>query len=209
MDASTEQPAPPRRRWFRFSLRTLLILVTLLSVPLEWVAWKRGQERAAISWVEKMGGYVVYEYRYKLDNRNWWEESTDKWFRERVRGVCLRNTPVSDLSPLAELKHLEGLNLYSAGVKDLSPLAELTKLEILTLSYTQVSDLSPLAELKNLEQLFLINTQVSDLSPLVELKNLYHLRLDNTQVSDEQVQELRQALPNCSIDYTTVSPPPP
>jgi hypothetical protein len=31
--------APPRRRWFRFSLRTMLIAVVVLSIPLAWVAY--------------------------------------------------------------------------------------------------------------------------------------------------------------------------
>jgi len=84
-------------------------------------------------------------------------------------------------------------------VSDLSPLAGLKSLERLGLRNTQVSDLSPLAGLKNLEWLRFDNTQVTDLSPLAELKNLEVLYLQNTQVSDEQVQELRQALPNCEI----------
>jgi len=28
----------PRRRWFRYSLRTLLVLVVLLAIPLGWIA---------------------------------------------------------------------------------------------------------------------------------------------------------------------------
>ena len=35
------KPQKPRRRWFRFRLRTLLIvLVTVLSVTLGWVGWE-------------------------------------------------------------------------------------------------------------------------------------------------------------------------
>jgi Leucine-rich repeat (LRR) protein len=49
--------------------------------------------------------------------------------------------------------------------------------------------------------LALIAPQVSDLSPLAELKNLQNLYLNNTQVTEEQVQELRQALPNCKISF--------
>jgi hypothetical protein len=51
----------PRRRWFRFRLRTLLIMVTLLSVPLGWVGWEldqRRREKAVVSWVEEMGRAV-------------------------------------------------------------------------------------------------------------------------------------------------------
>ena len=71
--------------------------------------------------------------------------------------------------------------------------------DALTLNGVQVNDLSPLAELKNLKGFYLCNTQVSDLSPLADLKNLEMLLLENIPVSDEQVQELRQALPNCTI----------
>ena len=42
---------------------------------------------------------------------------------------------------------------------------------------------------------------MSDLSPLAELNNLEALWLFGTQVSDEQLQELRQALPNCTINH--------
>ncbi len=199
MNAETKQTAKPRRRWLRFSLRTLLIVVTVLSVPLGWIGWRLGQERATITLIEEMGGSVSFN---SIAKRGWWEESTDKWFGKRVRWVDLRNTQVSELSPLAELKSLEHLWLHNTQVSDLSPLAELKNLETLYLYNTPVSDLSPLAELKSLERLQLRNTPVSDLSPLVELKNLVLLSFDNTPVSDEQVQELRQALPNCKIYHS-------
>ena len=54
---------------------------------------------------------------------------------------------------------------------------------------------------KNLEELRLVNTKVNDLSPLVALKNLKRLSLDLTQVDDDQIDALRQALPNCTIEH--------
>jgi hypothetical protein len=45
MDAPAEKPAKPRLRWFRFSLRTLFILVTLASVPLGWIGWELREVR--------------------------------------------------------------------------------------------------------------------------------------------------------------------
>ncbi len=228
MDADTEKTAKPRRRGLRFSLRTLLIVVTVLSVPLGWIGWRLQQvrrERATIIWIEKMGGNVSFHHQFETDPRSWWKESTDRWFGERVGYVNLHHpqvsdlspltefknlkvldlgkTQVSDLSPLAELKNLSTLYLGNTQVSDLSPLAALKNLESLNLSNTQLSNLSPLAELKNLEKLWLSDTQVSDVSPLAALKNLKWLSLYNTQVSDEQVQELRQALPNCDIQHPT------
>ena len=180
MDAETKQTAKPRRRWFRFSLRTLLIVVTVLAIPLGWVGRQLLQvrrERATVTWVEEMGGKVSFPS--SIANRSWWEKSTDKLFGERVERVGLSRTQVSDLSPLAKLKSLNQLHLDN----------------------TQVSDLSPLAELKSLEVLYLHIMQVSDLSPLAELKSLRRLVLKNTQVSDEQVRELKQAFPNCEIRH--------
>jgi Leucine-rich repeat (LRR) protein len=145
-------------------LRTQLIVITVLAVPLGWVGWRLGEvrrERATITWVEEMGGRVTFQsgitwveemgrrvtFQSGINERSWWEESTDKWFGERVRSASLRNKQGSDLSPLAGFKSLNTLDLIK----------------------TQVSDLSPLAELKSIKQLYLQSTQVSDLSPLAEL----------------------------------------
>jgi Leucine-rich repeat (LRR) protein len=196
------------RRWFRFRLRTLLVMVTLLSVPLGWVGWEldqRRREKATIDWVEKMGGQVDFLSSFPIDERSWWEQTKDKWFGEKVLFVNLNDTQLSDLSPLSELKNLELLYLDDTQVSDLSPLAELKNIGTLDLSGTKVSNLSPLAELENLNVLFLMNTQLSDLSPLAKLKNLETLMGFGRLVSEEQVEELKKALPNCEIEFTTLN----
>ncbi len=55
--------------------------------------------------------------------------------------------------------------------------------------------------MERLEHLFLSNTQVSDISPLAGMKNLRRLNLSGTQVPAEDVERLRQALPDCQIVY--------
>jgi hypothetical protein len=214
-DTQTTTPKTNDRRWFRFRLRTLLVMVTLLSVPLGWVGWEldqRRREKAAIAWVEEMGGTVyLFSEAGSFDPRNWWKKTTDKWFGDRVHTVMLDSTQVSVLSLLTELKNLNELILINTQVTDLSPLTELNNLRSLRLIGTQLNDLSPLAELKNLERLALnsfpnnitrvcdpwqladlknlkslelMNTQVIDISPLAELKNLEALKLLRTSVSD-------------------------
>jgi Leucine-rich repeat (LRR) protein len=200
MNAATENTSAPRRRWFRYRLRTLLIVLTVLSLPLGWVGWRLAEvhrERSAITWVYKQGGQVGFiEMPGK---RSRWEESKGMWFRRSVESVDLSDSKVSDLSPLTKLKQIKSLVLNNTSVSDLSPLAELQNLKELDLNNTPVSDLTPLAELRNLEWLDIGETQVSDLSPLAKLKNLKWLFIFNNTASYEQSQELEQALPNCQI----------
>ena len=103
-----------RRHWFRFRLRTLLVMVMLLSVPLGWVGWEldqRRKEKKVVGWIEEMGGEVYFYSSFPIDERSRWGKTKDKWFGERVRFVNFNSPPVNDLSPLAELKNLE----YIAG----------------------------------------------------------------------------------------------
>ena len=115
-----------------------------------------------VAWVEEMGGEVFPHWNHGLA----WQKTKDKWFGEHVSIVHLEAAPVSDISPLTQLKNLEKLSLIGTPVSDLSPLTELKKLETLFLNGTHVSDLSPLAELKNLKWLYLMDTPVSNLSVL-------------------------------------------
>ena len=139
MDPETEKTAEPRHRGSKISLSSLLIVVTVLSIPLAWIGWVRHQvrrEQVTITWVEKMGGRVRFTSPGDMIGiRTLLEKSTDALFGKRVRRVSLNNARVSDVSRLAELKSLKYLNLQG------------------------------------------------------------------TRVSDEQLQELRQALPNCRIRH--------
>ncbi len=94
------------------------------------------------------------------------------------------DTELADLTPLAQLTALQGLNLSRTQVSDLAPLAQLTSLQSLGLGGTQVSDITPLAHLTALRGLGLKGTQVSDLTPLAQLTALEELTLGGTQVSD-------------------------
>jgi Leucine Rich Repeat (LRR) protein len=86
-----------------------------------------------------------------------------------LQTLCLDNTQVADLAPLAGLGGLQWLNLDNTQVADLAPLAGLGGLQTLYLNNTQVADLAPLAELGGLQMLTLDNTQVADLRPICDL----------------------------------------
>jgi hypothetical protein len=62
MEAETPKADPPKRkrRWFQFSLRTLMIVVTLLAIPCGYVGWQAKivrERRAVLDRITKTGGY--------------------------------------------------------------------------------------------------------------------------------------------------------
>ena len=83
------------------------------------------------------------------------------------------NTPTLDLRPLANLINLEELTLENSKVSDISPLARLKKLRILNLSHNDISDLRPLRGLRELQELRIRGNPIKDLTPLSKL-NLIH-----------------------------------
>jgi len=89
-----------------------------------------------------------------------------------------------DLSPLANLTNLQGLDLglWNSSVLDISPLANLKKLQGLTLPLVESGDLSPLTELTALTSLSISDGRKEDavpydLSPLSALTELTYLSI--------------------------------
>ena len=180
---------PTKRRRFRFSLRTLLIVVVLLSLPLGWFALKMreaARQRKAMEAIREAGGDVFYDYQ--LTGDLFFEENAEPhapaWLR-KLGGdgifadiVCVHFSYREDVGDVV-WEDLKGL----------------TKLESLTLSGTQVSDagLRNLKGLTRLEYLGLANTHVTD-AGLENLKGLTILRqldLSGTQVTDDGLLHLR------------------
>jgi internalin A len=101
-----------------------------------------------------------------------------------LRELFLGRGQLDDLSPIAELVHLESLRASMNRVRDLAPLAKLTKMDRLDLGLTQVADLTPLSGMTELTELQLDDTPVEDLKPLGPLKKLERLSVQRTRVKD-------------------------
>ncbi len=195
MTAEPTKPKP-RRRFWQYSLRTFFALVTMFCVWLGWTVHRANEQRTAVQWVRKMGGWVWYDYQ--LDKNG--NEIVDaeppgpKWLAPLLGADYFQEVPVVDLS--------------RTKVSDLTLLAGLQNLQDLYLIDTPVSDVAPLAKLASLERLWLGNTQVSDPTSLANLTNLQFLSLSHQQVGEEQIKELQQALPNCTIQWWPPDPSP-
>ena len=109
-------------------------------------------------------------------------------FATNLRELDIRNNPITDLRPLANLTTLERLYLSdlfpNTPTLDLRPLASLINLEVLSLENTKVSDISPLSGLKKLRDLNLLHNDISDIRPLAGLTQLRTLLIQGNPISD-------------------------
>ena len=100
----------------------------------------------------------------------------------------LHNSPIDDLTPLANLKKLREITIWDSKLNDLTPLAGLIQLEFLAIqnfrARNQISDLTPLSGLIQLYYLYTSDNEISDLTPLTGLTNLVYLGLNVNQISD-------------------------
>ncbi|MCA9027639.1 MAG: protein kinase [Planctomycetaceae bacterium] len=113
------------------------------------------------------------------------------------------------LKSLLPLKKLVTLDLQSTEITDddLPLLAEFPKLTSLSLRYTKMTDtgLKEVAKLNQLKNLGLQGVKITDagLDQLQNLKQLEQLDLRNTRVTEAGVRSLREALPDCTIQFET------
>jgi hypothetical protein len=155
---STEQPtAPkPKRRWYQYSLRTLLIFVTLFALACSWFAVKMQQarrQREAVEAIEKLGGEVWYEtpndkpgfyyYPKHSPNSTWLRKILGNDFFDNVNILSYSNTNATDLdlTYLKELTQIHTLDLYNTKITNdgIPFLKKIINLHTLSLNSSKVT----------------------------------------------------------------------
>lgn len=185
----------PKRRWLQFSMRTMLVIVSVSCVVLAvWVV-STERRRRDIGAIEALGGTVRYvgnDGKSKSFPAAFLRRWLPPVYFDQVELVDLSGSSVTDagLAHLERLSGLEELYLDSTQITDdgLAHLEGLTALQCLILDDTQITDagLGHLKGLTALKCLVLANTQVTDaglahLQGLIALQELY---LINVQITD-------------------------
>ncbi|MBI1901071.1 MAG: hypothetical protein HYS13_08170 [Planctomycetia bacterium] len=194
----------PRRRprWLRFSLRTLLVLMLLLSVALAWlrVEMKRAQEQAAmVRRIREMGGTVIYDHQMVYAN---------KFYRGSAPAYDSKKEPTGN----ELVRRLLGNDFLDKVVQvHFGPDSYFTSRGMVVSyqpSHLTDEQLAQLDNLPDLEVVVLLEPDTTDagLMHLAKFKSLRAIRLRGAKITDEAVRKLQAALPDCQI---TVFPPPP
>ncbi|MEX2121211.1 MAG: hypothetical protein WD847_16580 [Pirellulales bacterium] len=202
-------------RILQYSMRSMLLLITIVGVVLGDYVNDVRRQRAAVAELDELGGWCFYEYEWD-DQRDLPKQAVSgppgpNWLI-KVLGVDMFHPVVAvtfvdaevddeDLVLLRSLPRVRNLNLRFANVTDvgLSKIALLKRLEVLNVSQTHISDagLLHIQALKELRSVDLCGTKVTDagLQNLEALSKLEKVYLENSGVTDEGFHRLQRARP--------------
>ena len=194
--AIDRQPSASR---LRFSVRTLLIAITILTVVVAlWCAAAIRQQRVIVA-LRKAGGSVAFDEEAR--SLAWLDGFANDDFLGSVQVVWVDELSSEDLQLLSTLQVLGQLETLSASECEFPanafvPLEGKKSLQSLYLYDTNVNDadLASLATLPNLRQLGLSRTAITDagIATLVGLPSLTYLSLNETRLTDKVVDSLVQ-----------------
>ena len=231
-ESTTDNPPQSRRRWLQFRLRTLLLIVAVLCVPLAWVAWKmdhKRHERAVIAELERLGGEVLYDWQGKRLGETWQhdmkpdsdEPNGPTWLRWLLGDDFFSDVLYVALVPRQRIPvGYRGAWRYDRSRKDAAPIAKdddlrlvatLPKLEELNLSNTDIGDvgLAHLRGLTHLRSLALVYTSITDagMSTIKEMHRLTKLELAGTDITDSGLAHVSSltALRELDISDTSIT----
>jgi hypothetical protein len=222
-------PPPKRRRWLQFGMRSLLVAITLVAIPLGVIVNRAERQRRAVERIESLGGTVWYDYQYSIDPTglrsfkinveptNWL--SARRWLGNHyfdtawhIQAVAMR--PITDSN--GEYLWLGPAPVPTDFSQDpaqaIDAVGQLRNLRSLNFSHSRMTDadLEHLLQLSSLERLELDGTEVTaaGLSRLLRsLTQLKILSIRNTGVTASEIKRLRRSAPNCFIQANPIELP--
>jgi hypothetical protein len=205
----------PKRRWFRYSLRTFLVIVTLICVWLGWEFSSARKQKHAVEAIRAIGGTALYDYEVDSDGIPLNPRPDEGWLARWI-GMDYVHNVVSVSFPsvhdpgsvpreyeydevLPNLQHLSHVfdltfgngNLHDDDLRYLTPLKSLVQLRIFDNRITGAG-FRHLSNLKELTWLGLFNCPIDDegLAVIAKSPRFEWLTLDNTTITDDGVEQL-------------------
>jgi hypothetical protein len=193
---------PTRKTWLRFSIRTLLVAITVIACGLGWVMYERGKMAEAFAVVQRHGGSLNIDIGGDL------QASPEKDALLESRPAILRWV-FGDVWP-SDIGQIHFSDESDFADEDLAMLVRFRKVKIVTLQKTKVTGpgLVHLHELPDLRILGLNGTPLTD-EGLQNLNGLPISFLDmaGTKITDAGLAQLKN-LPKLStlhLDGTQIS----
>jgi hypothetical protein len=181
----------------RFSLRTLLIGITLLGIGLGFEVSAARKQASAVAEIKKLGGWVLYDFEFdpqvpgtsrKPNGRSW----VPQWVLAHT-GLDLFHTVVAvnmvyNLSPRGGRQDNSHVTDEVKGIFEGVP-----RLRQILLKNSQATDdcLSAIGRLPRLERLYCWDArQVTDagVAHIRKLPNLKYVHLSQSQITDESLR---------------------
>lgn len=161
--------APKRRRWLRYSLITLLVLLVIAGVTMTWIgrtmrAW--AQRTEAVESIANAGGKVRFDFQIDESGNRVAEAKPhgSAWLRPWMGSDDLGSNVVEAEVPA------------DAALKDIECLHNLRSLELTSSGITDAC-----------------------LPHLEHLSQLESLHLHETRLTEQGILKIQKALPNCRI----------
>src|SRR6185295_7289878 len=120
--AAMETEPMRKRRWFRYRLRTLLVLITAVAIGLGWVTKERRESQSQIRIAEILranGAGVEFVGQFDDEStaeQSCWRASLSSLLGPRVLGVYMEQSRLDDFAPLAGLQDLRILQVWNSSV---------------------------------------------------------------------------------------------
>jgi hypothetical protein len=190
-------PGVSKKRWLRYSLRTGLIVVTLLCVWLAFESIRARRQKAAVEQIAAHAGVAIFDYEFDDKDQRIKDAQPPgpEWIRKAVGDDYFRKVKVVDLSygsrrresGQAEVVDDDALAIFAH-------LTDVTTVEISNNQAITDKGLVHLAGLKKLQTLYLYDTRVEGdgLRHIARLPALTSLHLGYTPLTDEGLRQVGQ-----------------
>ncbi|MEM9412732.1 MAG: hypothetical protein AAGA30_16590 [Planctomycetota bacterium] len=193
MTNRSESESKRARKWKSFSVKTMLIFITVFACWLGWYIPRVQRQKEAVEWVESIGGSLQAKAFYDFEimdpgtfayKRNatspihqWLVNSLGIDFFHSVHHVLLNVEPsIDDPSKLGGFPRLRMVQIGRTNAQDLSSFASLGEIEAIDISGSNISSLRGVENCRRLRYLSVVGP-VASVEPLRELRQLRRLMI--------------------------------